>query len=173
MAFLALLLCRVYEYQKIPPLISHIPVKTKRSHLGAGGKSTLAPHTGLKSSNNSMAGRTKCECFGEKDSRVGFCHQGPPSNWPLSTVSLFCTSALCSVLSHHIRVAVGLRRRSLWHGLGWTRLGDVECSQTFQSLMEHNYEHRVRLFWEKGGKSLQEWRRDQIRMRVTAWSILR
>lgn len=50
---------RVYEYQKIPPLISHIPVKTKRSHLGAGGKSTLAPHTGLKSSNNSMAGRTK------------------------------------------------------------------------------------------------------------------
>ncbi|XP_015280272.1 PREDICTED: RNA-binding Raly-like protein isoform X2 [Gekko japonicus] len=47
---------RVYEYQKIPPLISHIPVKTKRSHLGAGGK---GPHTGLKSSGNSMAGRTK------------------------------------------------------------------------------------------------------------------
>ncbi|KAL8194867.1 UNVERIFIED_CONTAM: hypothetical protein K2H54_037305 [Gekko kuhli] len=47
---------RVYEYQKIPPLISHIPVKTKRSHLGAGGK---GPHTGLKSSSNSMAGRTK------------------------------------------------------------------------------------------------------------------
>ncbi|XP_060110310.1 RNA-binding Raly-like protein isoform X1 [Heteronotia binoei] len=50
---------RVYEYQKIPPLISHIPVKTKRSHLGAGGKSTLGPHTGLKSSSNSVAGRTK------------------------------------------------------------------------------------------------------------------
>ncbi|XP_048372044.1 RNA-binding Raly-like protein [Sphaerodactylus townsendi] len=50
---------RVYEYQKIPPLISHIPVKTKRSHLGSGGKSALGPHTGLRSSSNSMAGRTK------------------------------------------------------------------------------------------------------------------
>nr|XP_056718682.1 RNA-binding Raly-like protein [Euleptes europaea] len=50
---------RVYEYQKIPPLISHIPVKTKRSHLGSGGKSTLGLHTGLRSSSNAVAGRTK------------------------------------------------------------------------------------------------------------------
>ncbi|XP_054856562.1 heterogeneous nuclear ribonucleoprotein C-like isoform X2 [Eublepharis macularius] len=50
---------RVYEYQKIPPLISHIPVKTKRSHLGAGDKSALGPHTGLRSNSNSIAGRTK------------------------------------------------------------------------------------------------------------------
>ncbi|XP_042293935.1 RNA-binding Raly-like protein [Sceloporus undulatus] len=47
---------RVYEYQKIPPLISHIPVKTRRSHLGSGGKTSLGP--GLRG-NNSMAGRTK------------------------------------------------------------------------------------------------------------------
>ncbi|XP_062996979.1 heterogeneous nuclear ribonucleoprotein C-like [Elgaria multicarinata webbii] len=49
---------RVYEYQKIPPLISHIPVKARRSHLGAGGKTSLGPHTGLRG-NNSTAGRTK------------------------------------------------------------------------------------------------------------------
>ncbi|XP_053127037.1 heterogeneous nuclear ribonucleoprotein C-like isoform X2 [Hemicordylus capensis] len=48
----------VYEYQKIPPLISHIPVKTRRSHLGTGGKTSLSPNTSLRGS-NSMAGRTK------------------------------------------------------------------------------------------------------------------
>ncbi|KAJ6666020.1 hypothetical protein lerEdw1_000924 [Lerista edwardsae] len=51
---------RVYEYQKIPPLISHIPVKARRSHLGAGGKTSLGPHTGLRGNQNSTAGRTKC-----------------------------------------------------------------------------------------------------------------
>ncbi|XP_033012507.1 RNA-binding Raly-like protein isoform X1 [Lacerta agilis] len=50
---------RVYEYQKIPPLISHIPVKARRSHLGAGGKASLGPHAGLRGSSGSTAGRTK------------------------------------------------------------------------------------------------------------------
>ncbi|XP_066493646.1 RNA-binding Raly-like protein isoform X2 [Tiliqua scincoides] len=50
---------RVYEYQKIPPLISHIPVKTRRSHLGAGGKTGLGPHTSLRGNHNSTTGRTK------------------------------------------------------------------------------------------------------------------
>nr|XP_008115902.1 PREDICTED: RNA-binding Raly-like protein [Anolis carolinensis] len=49
---------RVCEYQKIPPLISHIPVKTRRSHLGNGGKSSLASHTGSRGS-SSTAGHTK------------------------------------------------------------------------------------------------------------------
>lgn len=50
---------RVYEYQKIPPLISHIPVKTRRSHLGAGGKISLGSHPGLRDHHNSSMGRTK------------------------------------------------------------------------------------------------------------------
>ncbi|XP_061449961.1 RNA-binding Raly-like protein isoform X2 [Rhineura floridana] len=50
---------RVYEYQKIPPLISHIPVKIRRSHLGAGGKTSLGAHTVLRGSSNSTSGRTK------------------------------------------------------------------------------------------------------------------
>ncbi|XP_071423818.1 RNA-binding Raly-like protein isoform X1 [Pithys albifrons albifrons] len=50
---------RVYEYQKIPPLINHIPVKTRRTHLGAGGKGSLSPQPGTRSSTSSTAGRTK------------------------------------------------------------------------------------------------------------------
>ncbi|XP_063168793.1 RNA-binding Raly-like protein [Candoia aspera] len=51
--------CRIYEYQKIPPLIGHIPIKTRRSHLGAGSKTSLGPHTDLRNNSNSTTGRTK------------------------------------------------------------------------------------------------------------------
>ncbi|XP_026712784.1 RNA-binding Raly-like protein [Athene cunicularia] len=50
---------RVYEYQKIPPLINRIPVKARRTHVGAGGKSSLSPQPGARSSTSSMTGRTK------------------------------------------------------------------------------------------------------------------
>ncbi|XP_009072797.1 PREDICTED: RNA-binding Raly-like protein [Acanthisitta chloris] len=50
---------RVYEYQKIPPLINRIPVKARRTHMGAGGKSSLSPQPGARSSTSSTAGRTK------------------------------------------------------------------------------------------------------------------
>ncbi|XP_074824461.1 RNA-binding Raly-like protein isoform X2 [Natator depressus] len=50
---------RVYEYQKIPPLINRIPVKTRRAHVGAGGKSSLIPHPGPRGSGNAALGRTK------------------------------------------------------------------------------------------------------------------
>ncbi|XP_062442327.1 RNA-binding Raly-like protein isoform X1 [Rhea pennata] len=50
---------RVYEYQKIPPLINRIPVKARRTHVGAGGKSSLSPQPGTRSSTSSMTGRTK------------------------------------------------------------------------------------------------------------------
>ncbi|KAF7244563.1 Heterogeneous nuclear ribonucleoprotein C [Varanus komodoensis] len=50
---------RVYEYQKIPPLISHIPIKSRRSHLGTGSKTSPGPHSGLRGNSNSTAGRTK------------------------------------------------------------------------------------------------------------------
>ncbi|XP_034644340.1 heterogeneous nuclear ribonucleoproteins C1/C2-like [Trachemys scripta elegans] len=50
---------RVYEYQKIPPLINRIPVKTRRAHVGAGGKSSLIPHPGPRGSSNAPLGRTK------------------------------------------------------------------------------------------------------------------
>ncbi|XP_053934316.1 RNA-binding Raly-like protein [Cuculus canorus] len=50
---------RVYEYQKIPPLINRIPVKTRRTHMGTGGKSSLSPQPGSRSSTSSTAGRTK------------------------------------------------------------------------------------------------------------------
>lgn len=53
--------CRVYEYQKIPPLINRIPVKARRTHVGAGGKSSLSPQPGARSSTSSTAGRTKCK----------------------------------------------------------------------------------------------------------------
>lgn len=54
---------RVYEYQKIPPLINRIPVKARRTHAGAGGKSSPSPQPGaLSSSSSSSAGtRTKRE----------------------------------------------------------------------------------------------------------------
>ncbi|XP_062448905.1 LOW QUALITY PROTEIN: RNA-binding Raly-like protein [Rhea pennata] len=50
---------RVYEYQKIPPLINRIPVKARRTHVGAGGKSSLSPQPGMRSSTSSVTGRTK------------------------------------------------------------------------------------------------------------------
>ncbi|XP_063190153.1 RNA-binding Raly-like protein [Chroicocephalus ridibundus] len=50
---------RVYEYQKIPPLINRIPVKARRTHVGAGSKSSLSPQAGERSSTSSTAGRTK------------------------------------------------------------------------------------------------------------------
>ncbi|XP_058011596.1 RNA-binding Raly-like protein isoform X1 [Ahaetulla prasina] len=50
---------RIYEYQKIPPLIGHIPIKTRRSHLGAESKTRLSPHTVLRSNSNPTTGRTK------------------------------------------------------------------------------------------------------------------
>ncbi|XP_066050604.1 RNA-binding Raly-like protein isoform X2 [Chamaea fasciata] len=51
----------VHEYQKIPPLINRIPVKTRRSHLGAGSKSSLSPQHGMRSSTSSTTGRTKLQ----------------------------------------------------------------------------------------------------------------
>ncbi|XP_068811605.1 RNA-binding Raly-like protein isoform X2 [Struthio camelus] len=50
---------RVYEYQKIPPLINRIPVKARRTHVGAGGKSSLSPQSGTRNSTSSTTGRTK------------------------------------------------------------------------------------------------------------------
>ncbi|XP_014804180.1 PREDICTED: RNA-binding Raly-like protein isoform X2 [Calidris pugnax] len=50
---------RVYEYQKIPPLINRIPVKARRSHVGARSKSSLSPQPGARSSSSSAVGRTK------------------------------------------------------------------------------------------------------------------
>ncbi|XP_053843750.1 RNA-binding Raly-like protein [Vidua macroura] len=52
---------RVYEYQKIPPLINCIPIKTRRTHLGAGSKSSLSPQPGTRSSSSSTTGRTKLQ----------------------------------------------------------------------------------------------------------------
>ncbi|XP_063267146.1 RNA-binding Raly-like protein [Prinia subflava] len=52
---------RVYEYQKIPPLINRIPVKTRRTHLGAGSKSSLSPQPGMRSSTSSTTGQTKLQ----------------------------------------------------------------------------------------------------------------
>ncbi|XP_067319148.1 heterogeneous nuclear ribonucleoprotein C-like [Anolis sagrei] len=49
---------RVCEFQKIPPLITRIPVKTRRGHLGNGAKTGLATHTGSRGS-SSTAGHTK------------------------------------------------------------------------------------------------------------------
>lgn len=64
--------CRVYEYQKIPPLINRIPVKARRTHVGAGGKGSLSPQPGVRSSSSSTAGRTKCKCDGaERKRRLG------------------------------------------------------------------------------------------------------
>ncbi|XP_035192492.1 RNA-binding Raly-like protein isoform X1 [Oxyura jamaicensis] len=50
---------RVYEYQKIPPLINRIPVKARRTHAGAGGKSSPSPQPGARSSSSSTGTRTK------------------------------------------------------------------------------------------------------------------
>ncbi|KAM9374314.1 RNA-binding Raly-like protein [Phaethornis superciliosus] len=50
---------RVYEYQKIPPLINRIPVKTRRTHGGEGGKNSPSPQPGARSSTSSTVGRTK------------------------------------------------------------------------------------------------------------------
>ncbi|KAM9508016.1 C-type lectin domain family 18 member A-like [Guaruba guarouba] len=48
---------RVYKYQKIPPLINRIPVKTRRTHVGA--KSSPSPQPGPRSSTSSTVERTK------------------------------------------------------------------------------------------------------------------
>lgn len=57
--------CRVYEYQKIPPLINRIPVKARRTHVvGAGSKSSPSPQPAVRSSASSTAGRTKRKCGG-------------------------------------------------------------------------------------------------------------
>ncbi|XP_042690770.1 RNA-binding Raly-like protein [Centrocercus urophasianus] len=50
---------RVYEYQKIPPLINHIPVKARRTHARAGGTSSPSPQHGARSSASSTGTRTK------------------------------------------------------------------------------------------------------------------
>ncbi|KQK74854.1 RNA-binding Raly-like protein [Amazona aestiva] len=52
-------LYQVYKYQKIPPLINHIPVKTRRTHMGAGGKSSPSPQPGPRSSTSFTVERTK------------------------------------------------------------------------------------------------------------------
>ncbi|XP_074142083.1 RNA-binding Raly-like protein isoform X8 [Sminthopsis crassicaudata] len=49
---------RVYEYQRIPPLINRAPVKSRRTHMGTGGKSGLNPHIPPRS-NNPPPVRTK------------------------------------------------------------------------------------------------------------------
>lgn len=54
--------CRVYEYQQIPPLINRIPVKTRRTHLGAGSKSSLSSQPRTRSRTSSTTGQTKCKC---------------------------------------------------------------------------------------------------------------
>lgn len=41
---------RVYEYQRIPPLISHVPVKIRRTQVGLGVKSSFSPHKGARKS---------------------------------------------------------------------------------------------------------------------------
>nr|XP_023412276.1 uncharacterized protein LOC111752568 [Loxodonta africana] len=35
---------RVYEYQRIPPLINRVPVKIRKTHVGMGVKSSFSPH---------------------------------------------------------------------------------------------------------------------------------
>ncbi|XP_040489509.1 uncharacterized protein LOC103673565 isoform X2 [Ursus maritimus] len=39
-----------YEYQRIPPLISHVPVKIRRTRVGLGVKSSFSPHKGARKS---------------------------------------------------------------------------------------------------------------------------
>ncbi|XP_077612430.1 uncharacterized protein LOC144225138 [Crocuta crocuta] len=41
---------RVYEYQRIPPLINHVPVKIRRTQVGMGVKSSFSPHKGPRKS---------------------------------------------------------------------------------------------------------------------------
>ncbi|XP_074865188.1 RNA-binding Raly-like protein isoform X2 [Carettochelys insculpta] len=50
---------RVYDYQKIPPLINRIPVKARRAHPGPGGKSRLSPPAGSRGGSSAAVGRTK------------------------------------------------------------------------------------------------------------------
>ncbi|XP_039769391.1 RNA-binding Raly-like protein isoform X1 [Ornithorhynchus anatinus] len=49
---------RVYEYQRIPPLINRAPVKSRRTHMGTGSKSSLTAHLTPRGSNPPPA-RTK------------------------------------------------------------------------------------------------------------------
>lgn len=41
---------RVYEYQRIPPLINRVPVKIRRTQVGMGVKSSFRLHTGPRKS---------------------------------------------------------------------------------------------------------------------------
>ncbi|XP_059939849.1 RNA-binding Raly-like protein isoform X4 [Mesoplodon densirostris] len=41
---------RVYEYQRIPPLINRVPIKSRRTHMGMGVKSNFSPHKAPRNS---------------------------------------------------------------------------------------------------------------------------
>lgn len=41
---------RVYEYQRVPPLTNHMPVKVRRSHTGMGVKRSFSPQKALRKS---------------------------------------------------------------------------------------------------------------------------
>ncbi|XP_047568359.1 uncharacterized protein LOC125089913 [Lutra lutra] len=40
----------VYEYQRIPPLISHVPVKIRKTQVRLGVKGSFSPHKGARKS---------------------------------------------------------------------------------------------------------------------------
>ncbi|XP_059939848.1 uncharacterized protein LOC132480027 isoform X3 [Mesoplodon densirostris] len=40
----------VYEYQRIPPLINRVPIKSRRTHMGMGVKSNFSPHKAPRNS---------------------------------------------------------------------------------------------------------------------------
>ncbi|XP_065754468.1 RNA-binding Raly-like protein [Phocoena phocoena] len=41
---------RVYEYQRIPPLINRVPIKIRRTHMGMGVKSNFSSHKAPRNS---------------------------------------------------------------------------------------------------------------------------
>ncbi|XP_019501967.1 PREDICTED: RNA-binding Raly-like protein [Hipposideros armiger] len=41
---------RVYKYQRIPPLINHVPVKIRKTYVGMGVKSSFSPHKAPRNS---------------------------------------------------------------------------------------------------------------------------
>ncbi|XP_032344080.1 uncharacterized protein LOC116666091 [Camelus ferus] len=41
---------RVYEYQRIPPLINGVPIKIRRTHVGTGLRSNFSPHKAPRNS---------------------------------------------------------------------------------------------------------------------------
>ncbi|KAI6077502.1 RNA-binding Raly-like protein [Aix galericulata] len=80
---------RVYEYQKIPPLINRIPVKARRTHAGAGGKSSPSPQPGARSSSSSSTGtRTKRE-------RDGAAGLGPAGGNEPGSLAACTSQCLC------------------------------------------------------------------------------